>query len=314
MTTALLTHPDCLAHVTPDGHPERVARLQTVLKTLEDPAFDALDRRAAPRASAAAIARAHPDPYWAAITANAPTEGWAQIDGDTFLSPGSVAAAERAAGAVIAAVDLVIGGEASNAFCAVRPPGHHAESDRAMGFCLLSSAAIGALHALAEHGLDRVAIVDFDVHHGNGSQEIFERDGRVLYASTHEWPLFPGTGRDSETGVGNIVNACLPSGSGGAAFKAAFETRVLPALDAFDPQLVIISAGFDAHARDPLAGLALSEDDLAWATSALCDLAAARCQGRVVSTLEGGYDLQALGLCVDAHVRTLMRHGQSSGA
>ena len=240
------------------------------------------------------------------IVAMVPESGDAAIDADTHLSPGSLRAARRAAGAQVLAVDMVLSGEVANAFCATRPPGHHAEANRAMGFCLFNNAAIGALHAIEAHGLHRVAIVDFDVHHGNGAQDIFERDGRVMYCSSHEWPLYPGTGAPDETGVGNIVNATLPGLSTGREFREAYERLILPALDRFRPELLYISAGFDAHARDPLATLQLSERDYVWVTNALCDVADRWCGGRVVSTLEGGYDLEGLARSTAAHLKVLM--------
>ena len=308
MATALLTHSDCHEHVTPPGHPERVDRLRAVLAALEAPRFQDLIRIEAPAVDADAVARAHPPAYSKALYDGVPTEGWAQIDGDTFLAPGSMRAAERVAGAAVEAVDLVMRGEVGNVFCAVRPPGHHAETVRAMGFCLWNGVAIGALHALEAHGLSRVAIVDFDVHHGNGTQEIFERDGRVFYGSSHQFPLFPGTGAARETGVGNIVNVPLSAYSGTAAFQEAYEGRILPALDAFAPQLLIMSAGFDAHRDDPLAQLELTEDDFVWVTEKLCAVAGKHCGGKVVSMLEGGYDLDALARSAARHVDTLMAH------
>lgn len=305
MTTAILCHPDCFDHLTPPGHPERVDRLKAVEMALAGADFDHLLRVEAPLATDEQLLRAHPQSHLDALEALLPTSGHAHVDPDTCLSPGTLRAARRAAGANVLAVDMVMGGEVSNAFCAVRPPGHHAERSRAMGFCFYNSAGVGALHALAEHGISRVAIVDFDVHHGNGAQDVFLRDGRVLYASSHEWPLYPGTGRADETGVGNIVNVPLPGGSDGAAFRAAYERTILPALDRFEPELLIISAGFDGHRRDPLATLELTAADFAWVTHALCDVADSRCGGRVVSTLEGGYDLEGLALSTAAHVKVL---------
>ncbi|MEO1331292.1 MAG: histone deacetylase family protein [Pseudomonadota bacterium] len=310
MATALLTHPACLDHATPDGHPERVDRLRAVLAALETETFQDLLRIEAPAVDEAAILRAHAPEHVEAVKSQIPTSGAAPIDADTWVSPHSWTAAERAAGAVVEAVDIVMRGEARNAFCAVRPPGHHAEHDRAMGFCLLNNAAIGAHHALAVHGLARVAVVDFDVHHGNGVQDIFERDGRLFYASTHEWPLYPGTGAPHETGVGNIVNVCLPALSGSVEFREAFAGQILPPLERFRPDLLIISAGFDAHGDDPLAQLLLNESDFVWATERLCAVAAKLCQGRVVSTLEGGYDLHGLSRSTAAHVEALMRCAQ----
>lgn len=309
MTTALISHPDCLEHATPPGHPERPDRMRAVDRALQDECFMHLIRVEAPLAEDAHILRAHPQSHLDRILALAPETGEAVIDGDTYLSPGSLRAARRAAGAQIEAVDMVLSGEVDNAFCATRPPGHHAETARAMGFCLFNNAAIGALHAIERHVLHRVAIVDFDVHHGNGTQEIFERDGRVFYGSTHEWPLFPGTGAPGERGVGNICNVTLPGMSGWQAFREGFENVLLPALERFRPELMYISAGFDAHARDPLSTIQLSERDFIWATKTLCDIADAHCGGRVVSTLEGGYDLEGLGRSTAAHVSVLMERG-----
>ncbi|MCI4660557.1 MAG: histone deacetylase family protein [Neomegalonema sp.] len=306
MTTALITHPDCLYHETPFGHPECADRLRFVLRALEGEAFQDLIRVEAPRVSAAAIDRAHVPGYTKRITDHLPDHGFDQIDGDTFISPGTWEAAQRAAGAVVEGVDLVMRGEVNNAFCAIRPPGHHAEAARPMGFCFLANAAIGALHAIAEHGLSRVAIVDFDVHHGNGTQDIVERDGQVFYGSTHEWPLYPHTGAVHERGVGNIANVCLPAGTGSVEFREAFEIGIIARLETFKPELVIISAGFDAHDGDPLANLRLTDRDFAWMTRELCQLAHRFASGRVVSTLEGGYDLRSLASSSAIHVRTLM--------
>lgn len=310
MTTALVTHPDCLTHLTPPGHPERVARLEAINAALEAAEFAGLLRVAAPLAADAHLLRAHPAAHLADLAARLPAQGFAAIDGDTFLSPGSLTAARRAAGAVVRAVDMVMAGEAHNAFCAVRPPGHHAETATAMGFCLFGSVVIGARHALEAHGLDRVAIVDFDVHHGNGTQDLVWDDARILFASTHQMPLYPGSGAAHETGGhGQIVNVALPPGATGAQFRAAMRGQVLPQVAAHDPQLILISAGFDAHASDPLANLNLTEPDFAWATQALCDLARDHCGGRIVSTLEGGYDLNALAASVAVHLRALMERG-----
>ncbi len=306
MTTLLLSHPACLAHDPGSFHPERPARLEAILGALEAPAFAALERRQAPRATEQQLGRVHDPDYVRRVLASIPPEGRLHLDPDTVISPGSGEAALRAAGALVAAVDAVAGGEATNAFCAVRPPGHHAERAAAMGFCLFNNVAIGALHARAVHGLDRVAVMDFDVHHGNGTQHTFEREATLFYASTHQWPHYPGTGAAAETGVGNVVNAPLPPGAGGREFRAALRDRVLPALDAFRPDLIIVSAGFDAHRADPLANLELDEEDYAWATAELCALAGRRCGGRLISSLEGGYDLGALAASAAAHVATLM--------
>lgn len=309
MATLLYTHEACLAHDTGPYHPERPDRLRAVLEALDAPAFAGLVRREAPEASEAQLLRAHPRAHIDRVKAAIPAEGLGGIDADTLVSPHSLAAALRAAGAVCAAVDAVVGGEAQNAFCAVRPPGHHAESARAMGFCLFNSAAVGAYHARAAHGLKRVAVVDFDVHHGNGTQDIFWNDHEMFYASTHQAPLYPGTGAANERGLDNILNVPLPPLAGSEAFRHAFAEHVLPALTEFRPDLVIISAGFDAHRDDPLAALCLEEEDFAWATRELMRLAAYQCGGRLVSTLEGGYDLDALGRSAAAHVAALM--GQS---
>jgi acetoin utilization deacetylase AcuC-like enzyme len=306
MATLLLTHPACLEHDPGEYHPESPARLRAVLAALAVPEFSALARREAPAAGIADIARVHPRDFVEAMLAAVPETGYAGIDADTILSPGSGEAALRAAGAVVAAVDAVVAGEAGNAFCAVRPPGHHAEPDRAMGFCLFNNVAIGAARARAVHGLARVAVVDFDVHHGNGTQAMFEHDPSLFYASTHQSPLYPGTGARSERGVGNIVNVPLPPMAGSAEFRRAVEASILPALDAFAPDLVMASAGFDAHRCDPLAQLMLVEEDYAWVTERLLDCAKRHAGGRFVSTLEGGYDLAALGASAAAHVRCLM--------
>jgi acetoin utilization deacetylase AcuC-like enzyme len=277
-----------------------------VLRALDGPDFARLERREAPEATIDDIARVHPRVFAERLLAAVPQSGHVGIDADTIMCAASGRAALRAAGAVIAAVDAVIAGEADNAFCAVRPPGHHAEPGRAMGFCLFNNIAIGALRAREVHGLARVAVVDFDVHHGNGTQARFAHDPTLFYGSTHQSPLYPGTGAASETGVGNIVNAPLPPMSGSREFRLAFTREILPALDAFRPELVLISAGFDAHKSDPLAQLLLEESDYTWATERLIEIAYVHAGGRVVSALEGGYDLPALGASAAAHVRVLM--------
>lgn len=305
MTTALLTHADCLSHVTPDGHPERVARLEHILHALEK--LD-LKRVTAPLAADDDLLRIHPESYIRDIRAARPADGFAQIDGDTFLSPGSVDAAYRAAGAAVRAVDLVLGGEASNAFCAIRPPGHHAESETAMGFCLFGNAALAAKHALDHHGLNRVAVVDFDVHHGNGTQDLLWDEARALVITSQQMPLWPGSGRPEETGVHDtVLNIPLAPGSGGAEMRASYEAKAFPRLRAFRPELIIISAGFDAHQDDPLANLNWATDDFAWITAELCRIADEVCSGRIVSTLEGGYDLNALAEATRAHVEELIK-------
>jgi len=308
MSLRIYTHPSSHLHVTPPGHPERVARIETVDAVLASDAHAGHDRAEAPEATDAQILRAHAEPYLGLIRDRAPAQGWTSLDPDTHMCPDSLTAARHAAGSNVAAVEAVMGGKASAAFCAIRPCGHHAERDRAMGFCLFSNIAIGALHALDGLGAGRVAIVDFDVHHGNGTQDIFWDDGRVLFASTHQMPLFPGTGAASETGAGNIVNTPLAPMTGGAQMRAAFEQRVLPALRAHEPDLVMISAGFDAHINDPLANLMWTADDFRWATERICDVAADCCDGRVVSTLEGGYDLDGLAESVSAHLDVLAAH------
>ena len=306
MTTGLFTHAACFHHVTPPGHPERVERLHAVMAAMDT--LPMLRRFEAPASHRDALLAAHDEALVEVILGSEILEGeFARIDPDTSMSSGSAEAALRAAGAVMQAVDSVVSGEITNGFCAVRPPGHHAERSRAMGFCLFNNVAIGALHARARHGLERIAVVDFDVHHGNGTQDIFWTDANLFYGSTHQFPLYPGTGSRLERGVGgNIVNAPLPPGAGAEQFRTAFEDVVLPALDRFSPQFLFISAGFDAHAADPLASLELREDDFAWATKRLCDIAARHCAGRVVSTLEGGYDLAALASSTAAHVRVLL--------
>jgi acetoin utilization deacetylase AcuC-like enzyme len=308
MSTLLITHPACLQHLTPRGHPERPDRLRAVEQALEAEKFQMLARVQAPLAPLEVVALCHPMDYIEAVRDEAPKEGIIHLDADTAMSPGTFEAALRAAGGAVHAVDEVVTKKAANAFVATRPPGHHAETARPMGFCLFDNAAIAARYAQDRHGIGNVAIIDFDVHHGNGSQEIFWSDKTVMYCSTHQMPLFPGTGATGETGEHNtVVNAPLRPGDGPAAFRAAFESRILPRLADFKPELVIISAGFDAHMRDPLANINLEEADFAWATQKIMDLADRTAGGRVVSLLEGGYDLQALGNSVAAHVGALMR-------
>ncbi len=307
MSTLLITHPAFLDHLTPLGHPERPDRLRAIERALEAEKFQTLARSQAPLASLETIALCHPMSYITEVRETAPREGLIHLDADTAMSPGTFEAALRAAGGAIYAVDEVLNKKAANAFVAARPPGHHAETARPMGFCLFDNAAIAARYAQQRFGIASAAIVDFDVHHGNGSQEIFWSDKTVMYCSTHQMPLFPGTGAVGETGEHNtVVNAPLRPGDGGAAFRAAFENRILPRLSEFRPELVIISAGFDAHMRDPLANINLAEADFVWATQKLMDVADACAGGRVISLLEGGYDLQALANSVAAHVATLM--------
>ena len=300
----IYSHPACLAHDTGPTHAERPERLSAVTNALHA-AFPSLNWQEAPRASRGQLLRAHAPALLEQVLETRPRER-IFLDADTVLSPASAEAALRAAGAVVAAVDAVLGGQTTRAFCAVRPPGHHATADVAMGFCLFNNIAVGALHALAAHGLERVAIVDFDVHHGNGTQAIFEHDRRVLFASSHQLPLYPGTGARDEIGDGNIVNAPLPPDAGSALFRSAWSERLLPAVEAFKPQLLMISAGFDAHRLDPLAQLQLDAADFEWITKELVALAKRHCGGRIVSTLEGGYDLSALAESSVAHVGALM--------
>ncbi len=306
MSTLLVTHPAFLAHDAGDHHPERPARLEAVLKELDREEFSALQRRDAPLATVEQIARAHPAAFVEAMLAAMPKAGHIAFDADTVCSAGSKEAVLRACGALVAAVDAVASGEARNAFCAVRPPGHHAEPMQPMGFCIFNNIAVGALHARAAHALGRIAVMDFDVHHGNGTQAMFERDKSLFFASTHQSPLYPGTGARSERGVGNIVNAPLPPDAGSAEFRAAMEGEVLPALRAFKPDFLLVSAGFDAHRADPLANLNLEDADYRWATEKLLEVAKECCGGRLVSTLEGGYDLGALAAASAEHVRALM--------
>ncbi len=306
MTTLLYTHQACLEHDPGSYHPESPERLKAVLAGLAQPEFARLERREAPRAELDEVARVHPRDFIAAVLEAVPQRGHAALDADTVLSPRSGEAALRAVGAVCAAVDAVVAGEADNAFCAVRPPGHHAEPDRSMGFCLFNSVAIGAQRARQKHGLERAGIIDFDVHHGNGTQAIFENNPHVFYASTHQSPLYPGTGARSETGVGNVVNVPLRPMSGSSEFRRAVNEFILPALEDFRPDIILVSAGFDAHRSDPLAQLMLVEEDYGWVTERLLACAARHCEGRLVSSLEGGYDLDALAASAAAHVRALM--------
>jgi acetoin utilization deacetylase AcuC-like enzyme len=308
MSTLLVTHPACLDHLTPLGHPERPDRLRAVERALEDEKFSALARVEAPMLPLETIALCHPIEYIEQIREASPREGMVRLDADTSMSPGSFEAALRAAGGAVHAVNEVVMKSAANAFVATRPPGHHAETARPMGLCFFNNAAIAARHAQDHHGLGRVALVDFDVHHGNGSQDIFWSDPSVLYCSTHEMPLYPGSGSRNERGEhNNIVNAPLHAGDGGPAFRAAMENIILPRVSEFRPELIVISAGFDAHTRDPLANLNLVEDDFAWITRRLMDIADGSAQGRVVSVLEGGYDLEGLARSAAAHVTVLMR-------
>ncbi|MDB5368566.1 MAG: acetoin utilization protein [Roseomonas sp.] len=306
-TVLLLTHHACLSHENSEDHPECPARLRAVLSALEAEEFATLLRDVAPAATEAQLMLAHPRDYVEAILAIRPGPGrFVPVDGDTGMNHATAEAALRAAGAGVAAVDAVCSGSVARAFCAVRPPGHHAEPATAMGFCFFANAVIAARHAQAAHGLSRIAILDFDVHHGNGTQAAVAQDRSIFFASSHQSPCYPGTGDTSETGVGNIHNAPLPPGADGAAFRAAWAENLLPALEAFAPELIVVSAGFDAHARDPLAQLRVREADFGWLTEEICRIADRLCGGRVVSLLEGGYDLHALAASTAAHLRALM--------
>lgn len=307
MSVALYMHDDGLNHVTPEGHPEQVARLRHIARALSVPAFDALDRRTMPQCDDADIGLCHPQTYVDRIKDAVPQTGLTRLDEDTWLSPGSMSAARRAVGGAIAAVDAVLDGAVGKAFVATRPPGHHAETAKPMGFCLFGNVAIAARHAMERRGLARVAIVDFDVHHGNGTQDLLWNEDRALFIGSHQSPLWPGSGRAAETGAhDNVMNIELPPHSTGTEMRAAYETRVFPALDAFAPELILVSAGFDAHADDPLAQLNWQTDDYVWLTENLCALAARHCGGKLVSILEGGYNLEALADATAAHVGALM--------
>jgi acetoin utilization deacetylase AcuC-like enzyme len=308
MTVALFTHPSALAHDTGPGHPECADRLRYVLAALDGDEFAGLVRLSCPVAPTEALRKAHTSAHVDFVLGIQPEPSRLNyIDADTVVSSGSITAALHAAGGAMAAVDAVMDGSVSAAFVAMRPPGHHAEANRVMGFCLFNNAAVAAYHARDQWGLRRIAVVDFDVHHGNGTQDIFYNDRDLFYASSHQHPCYPGTGRSYERGVaGNVVNAQLHPGSGGTAFRAAWSNLILPALAAFQPELLIISAGFDAHKADPLAELRLEVEDFVWITQELRAMADAHCQGRIVSLLEGGYNLEALAACAAAHVKTLM--------
>jgi len=309
MSTLLITHPSFLAHNTGPHHPERADRLRAVNAALAAEEFSGLKRVEAPLATPQELAHVHPAEYVRAILGIKPAEGeLAMIDGDTVMSAGSAEATQRAAGALIAGVDAVMSGSASNAFAAVRPPGHHATPDTPGGFCLFNSVAIGARHAQAKHGVGRVAILDFDVHHGQGTQAVVEPDASLFYGSTHQYPLYPGTGAARERGIdNNVANVPLSPNSGSEEFRMAWSERILPALDRFRPELVIVSAGFDAHRRDPLAQLQLETEDFTWISDQLLAIAQQHAKGRLVSALEGGYDLDALADSAAAHVRALMK-------
>ena len=305
MKVSVYSHEDCLRHEPGIGHPESPSRLQAVLRALDDPACAPTARIQAPLATYQQLTRVHEAALVDALRGAAPAAGQVFLDADTVMSAGSYAAALRAAGGVCAAVDAVFSGPRQRAFCALRPPGHHATRTTAMGFCLFNNVAIAAAHALATQPITRVAIVDFDVHHGNGTADIFRNEARVLYASTHQSPLYPGSGAVAERGLGNLVHVPLTTGAGSAEFREAFATRILPALDAFAPELVLVSAGFDAHRLDPLANLNLEADDYAWVTSQLLAIAERHAAGRLVSSLEGGYSLSALHDSTIAHINAL---------
>ena len=308
MTTIVYTHEACLEHRPGTHHPESPERLRAVLQALRVPAFSALEWREAPLGTRAQVELIHDPAFVDEVADLLPTKGYATLDGgDTVMSPGSWEAVMRCVGAACAGVDVVMQGQARNVFCATRPCGHHAEPDRAMGFCIFNQAAIAAVHALDTYGLTRVAVIDFDVHHGNGTQAAFFNRPELFYASSHQSPFYPGTGAASERGVSNnIVNVPLPRGCDSALFREKTADVILPALRKFDPQLIIISAGFDAHASDPLAELNLTDDDYRWVTQALVDIADECCEGRIVSVLEGGYSLDALASSSAVHVQTLM--------
>jgi len=307
MSTVFYTHPSCIEHDPGSYHPECPDRLRSVLIGLEEEEFHHLKRLEAPEIELSQVELVHSSDYVEQIMDNVPSSGLVSLDPDTSLSPASGEATRRAAGAAVTAVDEVMENRADNAFCAIRPPGHHAESTRAMGFCLFNSAAIAAFHARVAHKLERVAVIDFDVHHGNGTQHSLENDAGMFYGSSHQWPAYPGTGSKEEVGCAdNVVNAPLAPGAGSREFRQAYEDRILPSLRAFNPELLIISAGFDAHTRDPLAQLNVQTEDYGWLTRQLMDVADENCEGRVISLLEGGYNLDALRESTQAHVRTLM--------
>ncbi|MGZ5596679.1 MAG: histone deacetylase family protein [Usitatibacter sp.] len=304
MATALFTHPDCVRHEMGAGHPESPQRLKAIMAALESSGLASrLILREAPEATREHLERVHDSAHVDQVFAAAPESGYAYLDPDTSMNPSSLGAALRAAGAVVSATDLVMSGAARSAFCAVRPPGHHATPTRPMGFCIFNNVAIGAMHALEAHGLERVAILDFDVHHGNGTEDAFHEDPRVMMCSTFQHPYYPYCGADS--GNDHIINVPLAAMTGSAGFRDAVERFWMPALEAFGPQMVFVSAGFDAHRDDPLAYLELEDEDYRWVTEKLVDVAERHARGRVVSTLEGGYNTDALARCVVEHVAVL---------
>ena len=309
MATALLTHPDCVAHEMGSGHPESPQRLRAILAALQSSGLAAkLEVLEAPEATRGQLARVHAQEHIDNVFEVAPSSSYAYLDPDTSMNSRSLSASLRAAGALVRATDLVMEGKVGNAFCAVRPPGHHATRERAMGFCIFNNVAIGAAHAMAAHGLERVAILDFDVHHGNGTEDAFHEDGRVLFCSTFQHPYYPYSGADS--GNAHIINTPLPAMTDGEGFRAAVERFWLPALESFKPQMLFVSAGFDAHREDPLAYLELDDDDYRWVTQKIVDVARRHAKGRVVSTLEGGYNVQALARCVVEHVGVMVSAAQ----
>ena len=312
MATVLISHSDCLKHITPENHPERVDRLISImdsLKNFQDPDLVRLD---APEGSETDILRVHPIEYLDNLKQKSPVDGFVALDPDTFMSAGSLPAAMRGVGGIIKAVDLVMTNQANNVFVVTRPPGHHAEKETSMGFCLFGNVSIAVKYALDHYKLPKVAVVDFDVHHGNGTQDILWSEKRSLFISSHQMPLYPGTGKENETGIeNNILNIPLPPNTMGKDFRYLYENKVFPALEKFSPDLLLVSAGFDAHASDPLANINLVEEDFVWVTGRLCDLADKHCNGRLVSTLEGGYDLDALAKCVTTHLKTLLDRGRN---
>jgi acetoin utilization deacetylase AcuC-like enzyme len=312
VTTLLVSQPNFESHVTPHGHPERPDRIRAVDEALSHSRFGSLVRRNAPSGDLELATLVHGPKYLQSLRDARPAEGVGQLDTDTFISSGSLSTVATALGGALSALEAVVLGETDNAFCAIRPPGHHATRETPMGFCLINTIAIAAREAQRKHGAERVAIIDFDVHHGNGTQDIFNRDSSVFYASTHQMPLYPGTGAAHETGVGNIVNVPLNAGTGKAEMREAYRDTILPALDSFAPDLILVSAGFDADHRDPLAQLNWMPDDFAWITGKLMDIASRRCGDRIVSLLEGGYDLKGLAAGARAHVATLMGSAASS--
>ena len=304
MTTAFITHSDCLKHETPPGHPEQVARLKYILEATKD--LDLL-RIEAPLATQKNILSVHPQSHIDLINTSSPEHGTRPLDGDTHMSPGTISAAYRAAGGAVCAVDTVLSGEAKNAFVAVRPPGHHAETQVPMGFCLFGNIAIAAKHALDFHKLSKVVVVDFDVHHGNGTQDLLWNEPRALTITSHQMPLWPGTGRPEERGeYDNVLNLPLPPNSDGSYMRSIYREKVFPKIRSFSPDLILLSAGFDAHIDDPLAELKWDVDDFVWITKEVCNLATDCCSSRVVSILEGGYNLDALAACTKAHIENLI--------